>query len=514
MTEGPDAKHRAAQFRDLLLARFGISNLVGALLVYAYFTLLAAAVTGPTLQLDADADLSLIVFAAFVVVMGFAGYAGGRRSFRDAERWMASGRTPTPAERQAVLAAPARLAGLGFAGWVLAAVVFAVLNAVLGASGRDVARTVYGTVVGGLATATVCFLLCERYLRPVFAQVLEGAPPARPASLGIMPRLVLSWALGSAVPMLGITLAPLTHAENRANLIAPMMLLAAIGIFAGGLFIALAAKAVAEPIESVRAGLEHVQAGHLESHVAVDDGGEIGALQAGFNRMADGLREREQLRDLFGRHVGEEVARQAVEQAAGLGGEVREVSALFVDLVGSTAIAQNRPPAEVVAMLNEFFGTVVRVVAAEGGWVNKFEGDGALCVFGAPASQPDHAARALRAARRLSPALGDLVAGIGVSSGRAVAGNVGAEQRYEYTVIGDPVNEAARLTEAAKQHPARVLASAASVQAAGQEGEHWTPVGTFELRGRAAPTTAYAPVHTGEAATALQARSTPSSSTS
>ena len=135
-------------------------------------------------------------------------------------------------------------------------------------------------------------------------------------------------------------------------------------------------------------------------------------------------------------------------------------------------------------------------VSAEGGWVNKFEGDGALCVFGPPGDGSDHAARALRAARRLRLELEglDVETGIGVSTGTVVAGNVGAEERYEYTVIGDPVNEAARLTEEAKRHPAGVLASAASVEAARGEAANWEPAGELRLRGRRAPTRAFAPV--------------------
>jgi adenylate cyclase len=87
----------------------------------------------------------------------------------------------------------------------------------------------------------------------------------------------------------------------------------------------------------------------------------------------------------------------------------------------------------------------------------------------------------------------ELDAGIGVSSGQVVAGNVGAEERYEYTVVGDPVNEAARLTEAAKAVPERVLASGGAVRAAGAEGSCWRAVGNLTLRGRTLPTEAYVP---------------------
>jgi adenylate cyclase len=121
-------------------------------------------------------------------------------------------------------------------------------------------------------------------------------------------------------------------------------------------------------------------------------------------------------------------------------------------------------------------------------------------VFGAPAHDAEHAAHALRAARRLRAELERLSrsnpgldAGIGVSSGTAVAGNVGAEQRHEYTVIGDPVNEAARLTEQAKGRPGRVLASGGAVDRAGAEGESWRQSAELHLRGRPDPTVAWEP---------------------
>jgi adenylate cyclase len=217
--------------------------------------------------------------------------------------------------------------------------------------------------------------------------------------------------------------------------------------------------------------------------------------------MVEGLRERQRLQDLFGRHVGEDVARLALERGGPVAAEQREASILFVDVIGSTGLAASRPATEVVAMLNALFEAVVATAAAERGWVNKFEGDGAMCVWGAPLDQPDHAARALRAAvalrdqvrvvREVHP---DLDVGIGVSTGPVVAGNVGAAERYEYTVIGDPVNEAARLTELAKERPSRLLASESSVRAAGDEARCWQPAGTVTLRGRTEPTVVYEPL--------------------
>jgi adenylate cyclase len=243
----------------------------------------------------------------------------------------------------------------------------------------------------------------------------------------------------------------------------------------------------------VRDGLERIARGELEVNVHVDDASEVGQLQAGFNRMAEGLRERQRIRDLFGRQVGEEVAHAALSAGVKLGGEEREVAALFVDLVGSTSLALALPPTEVVRVLNRFFRVVVEVIEAQGGLVNKFEGDAALCVFGAPVRREDPAGDALKTARdlaaKLSKELPEIDFGIGVSAGVAVAGNVGAEQRFEYTVVGDPVNEAARLAGLAKERPERVLASTAALERAVEaEAEAWSVTEEALLRGRLAPT--------------------------
>jgi adenylate cyclase len=341
------------------------------------------------------------------------------------------------------------------------------------------------------------FLLVERIMRPVIALALAGGAPPRVRTPGVAARLTMAWALATGVPLLGATAfvaadllgADLPDGRVKGTVLFLLLLAIAVGLIA----MRLAARSVADPVTAVEGALQGVERGDLGARVDVDDGSEVGRLQAGFNRMAAGLEERERLRDLFGRHVGRDVARAALEKELKLGGEVREVAALFVDLVGSTTIAARRPPTEVVALLNDFFRIVVDAAERHGGWVNKFEGDAALCVFGAPGDLDDPAGGALCAGReirdRVAEELPDIDLGVGISAGRAVAGNVGAEERYEYTVIGDPVNEAARLSELAKDRPERLLASEAALRRASDpEAKRWSLGDAVTLRGRDEPT--------------------------
>jgi adenylate cyclase len=334
------------------------------------------------------------------------------------------------------------------------------------------------------------------------ARALGARPVAQPQGPSVRTRLLFAWSLGTGVPLLGLLvlgLATLLEPEvDSEPVAAATAFLAVVAILNGWFVTAIASRAIADPLTKVREAVERVGKGELDVRVAIDDASEVGMLQAGVNRMTEGLRDRERIRDLFGRQVGEDVAHAALRDGTRLGGEEREIGALFVDLTGSTSMALAMPPTEVVRLLNRFFRVVIEVTETERGLVNKFEGDAALCVFGAPVASPDPAGDALRAARRLVERLErevpEIGFGIGVSAGKAVAGNVGSEKRFEYTVIGDPVNEAARLCDLAKERAEPVVASdAALTRASEDEAEAWSVTERTVLRGRLEATGIAAP---------------------
>jgi adenylate cyclase len=439
-----------------------------------------------------------------VLYLGLAlafGVRWGVAQYLAATQWLEEDRPPDPDEQRRALREPLRTAAIHAVLWTTAAPLFALLNwHYSGALAVSVGIT---ALLGGFVTSASAFLLMVRLGRPVAARVLAAGVPKRPVLLGITTRAVLAWALGSGVALVGLMLVAAGRLVGRDisgyDMAITVIGLSAVALVVGGGMVLLAARATAEPVLAVRDALERVESGDLDVQVEVTDDSELGLMQAGFNRMVHGLREREQLRDLFGRHVGEDVAREALSGHVELGGEVRDVAVLFVDVIGSTTIAATRPPSEVVELLNAFFDVVVDVVTAHGGWINKFEGDAALAVFGVPIARGDPYAGALAAGRELAARLrtevDGLEAAIGISAGEVVAGNVGAEQRYEYTVIGDPVNEAARLCELAKSRPARVLASAAILERAeGEEGGRWRLGESVSLRGRTEPTRVAEPV--------------------
>jgi len=472
-----------------------VAQVIGAVLASVSGALTGANIKGqPTFGV-----IDVVTLCVYLSVSLTLGGWWCTRQYKLATSWLVDGRAPTATEQRLTLAQPWRQALVGMLGWLGAAAIWSLLTGLAHPFAYTI-RVALSIVLGGLATSALTYFLVEWTLRPIVALALAGHVPDGSVAPGVRTKLLLSWALGADVFLVMAGLTFLGRPVHQPPSAGAIWFIVGAGLVAGTLVLHVAARSLADPLRQLRTAVGRVQRGDLDVEVAVNDGGEVGLLQAGFNKMVVGLRERRTLEDLFGRHVGEEVARQALERGVGLGGERREVGVLFVDVIGSTGLAQSQSPDRVVELLNQFFDSIVRVVAAEGGWVNKFEGDGALCVFGAPVSREDYAVRALRAARTirqellaLSAVQPGLDAAVGVSAGTVVAGNIGAEQRYEYTVIGTPVNEAARLTDEAKQRLGRVLASEEAVARADGEASSWMVVDELRLRGRSEPILVYEP---------------------
>jgi adenylate cyclase len=311
-----------------------------------------------------------------------------------------------------------------------------------------------------------------------------------------------AWLLGSAMPTAGLALIgglALTLDISQRELAVATLVLGLTGITTGLLITVVFARSVADPLRALRTAVAAVAGGDTAVRVDVTDASEVGVLQTGFNHLVTGLAERDRIRDLFGRHVGQDVARRALDEGVALGGEVRDVGVVIVDVAGSTGLAERDGPERTVEQLNHLFGLVVDTVEHEGGTVTAFAGDAAICVWGAPLAHASPQTAALRAARRLSAAIVDdaraLPVGIGAAAGPVVAGNIGARQRVEYTVIGDAVNRAARLCDLAKEQPGCVLADAEAVdRAEPEERVKWAAAGEAVLRGRTGPTRLAVPV--------------------
>ena len=485
--------------RRRLFESLALANVVGAAIVVAT---ISWALPGAEIHHLARLIVwNAILAGLFLVAVLPAGVVWGEAWLRSGRRWLQEGREPTDREVTAVLRAPGRLFLVHATLWFVAAILFTVLNALL--EPDLLARVAFTVVFGGLSTSTFVYLISERITRPLATEALAVRTVAQPRLPGIITRTMLGWVLGTAIPLLGLIITALfALVEGRTSghqLAITVLVLSATALALGWSIAILGARAVADPVTELRQGIHRVADGDLSARVEVYDGSVLGLLQAGFNDMTAGLQEREQLRDLYGRQVGEDVARGTLERGTELGGERCEVAVLFVDVVGSTEIAATRSPEVVVELLNRFFAVVVDEVHVHGGWVNKFQGDATLVVFGTPVALDDAADRALATARalarRLPVELPELSAGIGVAYGDVVAGNVGDERRFEFTVIGDPVNEAARLTELAKTHRPMVLASAEAVDAAQlPECARWVVSGHADLRGRSRPTRLARPV--------------------
>jgi adenylate cyclase len=346
------------------------------------------------------------------------------------------------------------------------------------------------------------FLANELALRPVIEEISADLPDE--FELDATPGVSLRTRLLLSLPMLniiaGVAVAGLsTTGKVKLSDLGVDVAVAVLVAFTVSLELTvLLARSIVDPIAQLQRMADRIRAGDLTVRVPVASTDETGRLAQSFNEAVAGLEERERLREAFGIYVDPEVAERVLAEGVALEGEEVDVSVLFVDVRGFTALAEQAGAREIVSRLNALFDAIVPCVVEHGGHANKFVGDGLLAVFGAPDRLPDHADRALAAAVAMARHVheifgGDLRIGIGANSGTVIAGSIGGGSRYEFTVIGDPVNVAARVEEATRATGDEILVTE-DLRSRLRSSEHdWIERCDVELKGKAEPVTLYAP---------------------
>ncbi len=291
-------------------------------------------------------------------------------------------------------------------------------------------------------------------------------------------------------------------------------------IFAIGLVLLLAglllvSRQVTRPVRALAIGAQRIQQGDYTQRVSVQQEDEVGQLASAFNAMAQGLAEKERVRDLLGKVVSPEIANELLSRKLELGGEEREVTVLFADLRGFTTLCEGQSPQAILALLNEYFSAVTSVIEAQGGVVDKYIGDAVMALFGAPLPCSDAAARAVQAALGMLQAVQQLnrdfsarglkpvAIGIGIHSDRVVVGNMGSSSRLNYTAIGDGVNLASRLEGLTKIYGADLIVSEQTATQAGPGP--WLELDRVRVKGKQAPVRIFEALPADSAPPLLQA---------
>jgi adenylate cyclase len=278
--------------------------------------------------------------------------------------------------------------------------------------------------------------------------------------------------------------------------------------------IQLAAKRLSSPLVQLEAAAREVEHGNLDVRVEPKTRDEVGRLATTFNQMVQGLKQRDEIKGLFKRYLNPQVVEELIRhpERASPGGERRELTLLFADLVGFTSNSERMSPEALVSLLNRYFEEATQVLAHRGATLDKFIGDAIMCFWNAPLLQAEHARLSCLAALDLMAVIDRLApefeqrgfnkfgCRIGINTGPAVVGNLGSSQAQDYTAVGDAVNLASRLEGACKYYGTRSLISEGTYEHA-REVVVARELDLVRVVGRAVPTRVYALV--GPAGTPL-----------
>ena len=422
----------------------------------------------------------------------------GRAVWQPVERWAAGDR----GDRHEVLASTyAWGRGTFFRGVVVFGLLGAVMCVVVGAiAGSDALRLVQYGIVGMTFSASVQLIgihaIAEVFLRPARVAIAgdsgtgDALPRSRPtfATWSNMAILATAWAFTFGGAIFSAVLERYREDPAFAVVLATVLTL----LFAVPITVGAALSPSMRPIRDLAEGTERVAAGDYSRRLPVVQDDDLGALAGSFNRMQDGLAERERLQAAFGSYVDPALATRLLEQGDDIfTGERIDVTVMFVDIRDFTPFAESHTAEDTVSRLNALFEIVVPAVLEVGGHVNKYLGDGALAVFGAPNTLDRHADAAVTAAVRISRLVaerfdGALRIGIGINTGKVIAGTIGGAGKLEFTLIGDTVNVAARIEQLTKTTGDTILLTQHTLDALAQPPAGLIDRGSHEVKGKAA----------------------------
>ena len=387
--------------------------------------------------------------------------------------------------QQRLLNEPFFLIALDLSVWIIAASFYSTFYWLSGASREVILNPVFMNLITGLITITVAFFVFEQVLQkrmtPFFFP--NGGLYSTPKTIRIRirTRLVAFFFACNFVPFLAILnivqqtmhtpVDPAVILKNlRAELFSNALLFIAVGVW----LTTLVGSNLSRPLQEIIRVLRGVRNGDFDRRIRVTSNDEIGYAGDVINEMNVGLKERDFIKETFGKYVAQEVRDEVLSGRIPLDGEIKEVTILFADLRDFTPMTESHDLKLVVRILNSYFEEMAEAIQQHGGLVLQFLGDEIYAVFGAPVSRADHPERAFRAGvamKRRLIALNESLSkrgwptlrhGIGLHTGEVVAANIGAPDRLSYLLVGDTVNLASRLQGLTKDMGEEIIVSKAT----------------------------------------------------
>lgn len=401
-----------------------------------------------------------------------------------------------------LLNSPLVISFIGMGGWILGTTLAVSLQIyfIRNATVRGILTTISNTFsIGGIAVVATYYgldffnrkKLIQYYIPNIrITKVKDVLKPS------ILIRFLIFFFSISFLPTTILTLMLIrTSLANNSTIPMTFILTPLTMMLIGSLLSYLLAIAFDKPLYDMKSAVLNIEKGLYDIKISTTSSDELGLLGESINEMAASLKEKEFMKETFGKVVDPAVRDYLLSGNIKLGGEICIATILFSDIRGFTALSEKLNPSQIVAMLNTYFETMSHCIVSEGGLINKYIGVAIMAIYNVPITREDHAIKAYQTASKMLDSLSymnedfsrkglpNLKIGIGLHTGEVLAGNIGSSSRLEFTVIGDTVNVASRIESLCKETGKSLLLSNATATLLPKD-ILLENLGHFQLKGR------------------------------